>query len=87
MGSAAHNRAAAKYDAENTVQVRMKLNRKTDEDIIVWLNSQDNRQGYLKALIRADIRRQEQQDEPDTETMLAAYGPVYDEPLHSEFGR
>lgn len=57
MGSVAHNRAAAKYDAENTVQVRMKLNRKTDADILTWLEKQENKQGYIKTLIRADMER------------------------------
>ena len=57
MGSEAHNRAAAKYDAENTVQIRMKLNKKTDADILAWLDEQENRQGYLKALIRADMEK------------------------------
>jgi hypothetical protein len=33
-------------------------NKKYDDDILVWLDSQDNKQGYLKALIRADMARQ-----------------------------
>lgn len=57
MGSAAHNRATAKYDAVNTVQIRFKLNKKTDADIIAHLESLENRQGYLKDLIRADMKK------------------------------
>ncbi len=32
MGSPAHNRATAKYDAEHTRQIRFKFNLKTDAD-------------------------------------------------------
>lgn len=57
MGSAAHNRATAKYDALNTIQIRFKLNKKTDADIIEYLESIENRQGYLKSVIRADMKK------------------------------
>lgn len=49
--------AKKKWDAENTVVVTMKLNKKTDADIIEKLNSVDNNQGYIKELIRADIEK------------------------------
>lgn len=55
METEAEKRAKAKYDAANTVQIRMKLNKKTDADILAKLESCDNKQGYIKALIRADI--------------------------------
>lgn len=45
-----------KYDKENTIQVRLKLNKKTDADIIEKLNSVENKQGYLKNLIREDAK-------------------------------
>lgn len=35
----------------------LKLNRKTDKDVIEALEAVDNKQGYIKALIRADIER------------------------------
>jgi hypothetical protein len=47
----------ADYDRENTVQVKLKLNTKTDSDILEQLASVPNKQGYIKALIRADMRR------------------------------
>lgn len=53
----ARDRAIAKYDAANTVQIKMKLNKKTDADILKRLEEVENKQGYLKALIRADIDR------------------------------
>lgn len=45
----------AKYDAENTTGVYLKLNLKTDSDILEKLSSVPNRQGYIKQLIRQDI--------------------------------
>lgn len=46
----------ARWDKENTVVITMKLNKNQDADIIEKLKSVDNRQGYLKELIRADIK-------------------------------
>ena len=53
--SKAQLRAQAKYDKDNTVQITLKLNKKTDKDIIDWLYDESNKQGYIKSLIRADI--------------------------------
>ena len=50
-------KASAKYDAEHTQRVYIKLNKKTDKDILEKLNSTGNKQGYIKNLIRADIKR------------------------------
>lgn len=44
-----------RYDASNTKQIRLKLNIKTDADILEKLESVGNKQGYIKSLIRADI--------------------------------
>ena len=60
--SKAQLRAQAKYDKDNTVQVKLKLNKKTDKDIIIRLAAADNVQGYIKELIRADIRADNQID-------------------------
>ena len=53
--SKAQLRAQAKYDKDNTVQVKLKLNKKTDADIIDFLSRKDNKQGYIKDLIRDDM--------------------------------
>lgn len=45
-----------KYDKEHCVQIKMKLNKEYDKDIIEKLNSVDNKQGYLKFLIREDLK-------------------------------
>lgn len=55
--SEAQKRATAKYDSQNTVTVHLKLNRRTDADIIDRLGLSGNKQGYIKDLIRQDIRQ------------------------------
>lgn len=55
--SEARKRASAKYDVKMTTGLYLKLNKKTDEDILCWLNNQSNKQGYIKELIRKDMER------------------------------
>lgn len=55
--SEAQKRATAKYDAANTVQFKIKLNKTTDAELIEFLKGFDNRQGYLKELILQDMKR------------------------------
>ena len=57
MTTEAQKRASAKYDAANTTAVKIKLNRKTDSDILKRLQEVGNKQGYIKNLIRNDIGR------------------------------
>ena len=58
MASKAQRQAVARYDRANTVQFKVKLNKVTDADIIDVLEAVENRQGYIKELIRADILRE-----------------------------
>lgn len=44
-----------KYDKKNTKKYCIKLNLKTDSDIIKILDSKKNKQGYIKSLIRRDF--------------------------------
>ena len=48
-------KASAKYDAENTKMVSVKLNRNTDRDILDQIARVNNVSQYLKTLIRKDI--------------------------------
>lgn len=57
MTSKAQIKAQAKYDKANTVQLTLKLNKKTDADIIEALESVSNKQGFIKELIREDLKR------------------------------
>ncbi len=49
--------ATARWDAENAVQVKMKLNKNTDADILEQLENVKSKQGYIKKLIRYDLER------------------------------
>ena len=54
--------AQERYDTFNTVQVKLKLNQKTDADILAWVRQhkygrETSVQGAIKALIREDIAR------------------------------
>ena len=48
------SKASAKYNKENTIQLLIRLNKKTDADIIETLNRVPSKQGYIKGLIRYD---------------------------------
>ena len=55
-------KAQERYDTFNTVQVKLKLNQKTDADILAWIRQhkygrETSVQGAIKALIREDIAR------------------------------
>lgn len=52
----AHVKASIKYNAKNVKQVKLNLNRKTDTDIIDHLDQCGNVQGYIKDLIRKDMK-------------------------------
>lgn len=51
----ARSQAQEKYDKQNTVGFYMKLNIRTDADIIQWLWGQPSKQGAIKKLIREEI--------------------------------
>lgn len=53
----AKNRAKDRYDKENTHQVKLKLNLRSDADILEKLKAEPSMQGYIKRLIREDISR------------------------------
>ena len=57
MTSDARKRAVAKYDAQNTKQIKLKLNLRRDHDILEKLEEVGNIQGYIKQLIRDDIKK------------------------------
>ena len=58
--SKADSEAKARWDAANTRQIKMKLNLRTDADILKRLDEVRSIQGYIKALIRADIEKNPQ---------------------------
>lgn len=56
--SEAQKRANAKYDKSNTKMMSFKFNLQTDADILDRLASVPNKQGYIKELIRKDMKKQ-----------------------------
>lgn len=49
-------KAANTYHKRHCRQFCLRLNKGTDADIIAKLDSQDNKQGYIKRLILQDIK-------------------------------
>ena len=52
-------KANLKYQKKNIKQMKLDLNRNTDSDIISFLEKCENKQGYIKKLIREDMKKQE----------------------------
>jgi len=46
-----------RYDRNNCTRLSLKFVNSTDADILEQLAKQPNKQGYIKALIRADINK------------------------------
>ena len=46
-----------KYDAANTTKVTIKLNLKTDADIVEYLSKSSNKQGTIKDALRKAINK------------------------------
>lgn len=49
--------ATQRYQDKNMRKLLLKINRKTEPDILEQIEKQDNMQGYIKRLIREDIGR------------------------------
>ena len=47
----------AKFEKDKCTRISIKLVNNTDADILAHLAKQPNKQGYIKALIRADIAK------------------------------
>ena len=57
MSTEAQIKASQKYNQNNTKIINLRLNNKTDADVIEWLEKQDNKAGYIKRLIREDMAK------------------------------
>jgi len=51
-----------KYEKENLRQIRLKINRKTEPELLEWIEKQENIQGYIKQLIREDMKGEKKMD-------------------------
>lgn len=52
----AQRRAHVNDIKNNVVQVVVRLRKRGDSDIIQWLESRENKTGYIKSLIREDMK-------------------------------
>lgn len=56
MTTEAQKKARDKYNKEHYKVVNFKVNRETKKDILEHLEAQPNKQGYIKELIKQDMR-------------------------------
>lgn len=56
MATEAKIKANNKYNEKNTTQLLIRLNKNTDKDIIYQLNTVYSKMGYVKELVRRDIK-------------------------------
>lgn len=52
-----HNEARQEYAKNHEKFISVRLNKERDHDIISYLDGQENKMGYIKRLIRDDIKR------------------------------
>lgn len=57
MATAAQIKASNKYAKENTKTFLIKVNKKTETEILEKLESTENRNGYIKKLIYEDLQK------------------------------
>ena len=50
------------YEKENIRQIRLKINRKTEPELLAWIEKQENIQGYIKRLILEDMKLETEKD-------------------------
>lgn len=50
------------WDKKNTTQIKMKLNNNTDKELLEYLKTVPNKQGYIKRLILDDMERKKAAD-------------------------
>lgn len=46
-----------KYQKENITRVVLKLNKRTDADLLEWIEALDNKQGTIKEILRQHINK------------------------------
>lgn len=55
----AEKRAVGKYRRTHTIKYSLILNKKTDADVIDWLNRVDNKRGSILRAIREEIGKED----------------------------
>lgn len=57
--SKAELRAIKKYNKEYKKQIKFTVNKRTEPKLLAWIEAQENKQGYIKSLILADMKAKE----------------------------
>ena len=52
----AQKRASRKFEANNMIQFNIRLNKRTDADVIEFLETLDNKRGFILELIREKMK-------------------------------
>lgn len=55
--SDSQRKATAKYKKENMKQVKFEINKATEPELLAWIEAQENKQGYIRSLILADMNK------------------------------
>ena len=81
-----------KYQKENITRVVLKLNKKTDADILEWLEGLDNKQGTIKEIIRSHIQNEKKFNDLLSDKLTHAVKELEDETCNRhmndlEYGR
>lgn len=57
MVSEAQKRRAAKYQAENTKVITIRVNKKLEPELLEWIESKSSKSKYILDLIRKDMKK------------------------------
>lgn len=57
MVSEAQKRNAAKYQAENTKVITIRVNKKLEPELLEWIESKSSKSKYILDLIRDDMKK------------------------------
>lgn len=57
MVSEAQKRNAAKYQAENTKVITIRVNKKLEPELLEWIESKSSKSKYILDLIRKDMKK------------------------------
>ena len=74
-------------DQKNARFYGLKLSKNTDADMISWLDSQESIQGYIKALIRNDMKEEQNMTITEFVKTLWENSPYGTEPINIETAR
>lgn len=63
MTSEAKKKSKARFDSQNTLHFGIKLNKRTDKEIIELLQSVESKQGLIRDALRREVERRKGNEE------------------------